>query len=105
MSGTQRLLLFLVVCVGVLPSAFAAQTGNSSSISGTVLDPSGATVANAVVTIHNSVSQFERSATTDSAGKFSFPNVPFNPYHLSVTATGFAPFARMWRSDPRCRWK
>src|SRR3984957_9629204 len=93
MSGTKPFLLLLVVCLALLPSALAAQTGNSSSIAGTILDPSGATVANAVVTIHNSVSQFERSATTDSAGKFSFPNVPFNPYHMSVTASGFAPFA------------
>ena len=92
MSGTKHLLLLLAVCLCALPSAFAAQTGNSSSIAGTVLDPSGATVANAVVTIRNSVSQFERSATTDGVGKFNFSNVPFNPYHLTVTATGFAPF-------------
>ncbi|MGA8101627.1 MAG: carboxypeptidase-like regulatory domain-containing protein, partial [Candidatus Acidiferrales bacterium] len=91
MSVTRSLFLVLVVCLA-LPSAFA-QSGNSSSISGTVLDPSGATVANAVVTIRNSVSQFERSATSDATGKFSFSNVPFNPYHMSVTATGFAPFA------------
>ena len=32
--------------------------------------------------------------TTDSSGKFSFPNVPFNPYHLSVTAAGFAPYTQ-----------
>jgi hypothetical protein len=93
MSGSHRLLLLLFACLLVIPGAFAAQTGNSSSITGTVLDPSGATVANAVVTIHNSVSQFERSATTDSNGKFSFSNVPFNPYHMTVSATGFAPFA------------
>jgi hypothetical protein len=93
MSGTRSLLSLLVVCLFALPGAVSAQSGNSSSITGTVLDPSGATVANAVVTIHNSVSQFERSATTDANGKFSFSNVPFNPYHLTVTATGFAQFA------------
>ena len=27
-------------------------------------------------------------------GKFSFPNVPFNPYHMTVTATGFAQTAQ-----------
>src|ERR1700722_20084028 len=93
MSGTKHLLLLLAVCLCALPNAFA-QIGNSSSISGTVFDPSGATVANAVVTIRNSVSQFERSATTDGVGKFNFSNVPFNPYHLTVTATGFAPFVQ-----------
>src|ERR1700720_2381299 len=65
-----------------------AQSGGSS-ISGTVVDPSGAVVPNATVEIHNPVSAFDRSTTTDSLGNFSFPNVPFNPYHLTVTATGF----------------
>jgi hypothetical protein len=71
-----------------------AQVGNSSTIVGTVSDPSGAVVANATVTIHNAVSGFERTATTDGSGNFSFPNVPFNPYHLAVTAAGFAPYAQ-----------
>lgn len=53
------------------------------------MDSSGAVVANATVSIHNPVSGYERSSTTDSTGSFNFPNVPFNPYHLSVTATGF----------------
>jgi len=66
----------------------------SASISGTVLDSSGAAVANAGVEIHNPVSHFDRSTTTDSSGKFSFPNVPFNPYHLSVTGAGFAPYSQ-----------
>ena len=63
---------------------------SSASINGTVLDPTGAVVANAGITIHNPVSGFERSTSTDKAGNFSFSNVPFNPYHLTVTATGFA---------------
>jgi hypothetical protein len=61
----------------------------SASISGTVVDPSGGVVVNATVTIHNPVSGLERASTTDSSGNFSFPNVPFNPYHLSVSAKGF----------------
>jgi hypothetical protein len=51
-------------------------------------------VANAAVEIHNPVSAFERSTTTDSTGRFSFTNVPFNPYHLSVTGEGFAAYAQ-----------
>ncbi len=67
---------------------------NAGSISGTVLDPSGATVAKAMVTIQDPVSGYERSATADASGSFSFPNVPFNTYHMEVTATGFAPFVQ-----------
>jgi len=70
-----------------------AQSGNSSSINGSVTDPSGAVVANATVTIHNAVSGYERSTATDTSGNFSFPNVPFNAYHLTVTAPGFASHA------------
>ena len=86
----------LFLCLWILAGAPAgsAQTGNSSNVQGTVTDPSGAVVANAEVRMHNPVSGFERSATTDASGNFTFPNVPFNPYHLSVNATGFAPFAQ-----------
>jgi len=67
-----------------------AQSGNASSIAGTVTDPSGAVVANATVTIHNAVSGYDRTTATDGSGSFNFPNVPFNPYHLTVAAPGFA---------------
>ncbi len=73
---------------------YAYAQSNSASLNGTVLDPSGAVVANATVEIHNPVSHFDRSTMTDSAGRFSFPNVPFNPYHLSVTGAGFTPYTQ-----------
>jgi Carboxypeptidase regulatory-like domain/TonB-dependent Receptor Plug Domain len=71
-----------------------AQSGSSTSVIGTVVDPSGAVVSNATVDLSNPVSGFSRSAVTDNTGKFSFPNVPFNPYHVSVNGKGFSPFAQ-----------
>ena len=70
--------------------ASAQSAGNSTSVTGTVTDPSGAVIPGATVTLHNPVSQFERITTTDGMGNFTIPNVPFNPYHMTVTATGFA---------------
>src|SRR5579864_9175628 len=70
------------------------QTGNSSTISGTVSDPSGAIVAGASVNIHNAVSGLDRTTSTDISGNFTFPNVSFNPYHMTVTASGFAPYSQ-----------
>ena len=64
------------------------------SVTGSVVDPTGAVVPNAVVEIRNPVSAFERTVTTDNGGKFSIPNIPFNPYHLVVTGPGFAPYAQ-----------
>jgi hypothetical protein len=72
----------------------AQSVGNSGSINGNVVDPTGAVVANAAVEIRNPVSGFDRSTTTDPAGKFSFTNIPFNPYHLTVTAEGFSSAAQ-----------
>jgi hypothetical protein len=87
---------FLWICGIVFFSGtlFAQSTGNSGTISGTVADPTGAVVPGASVTIHNPVSQYERSLTTDKSGHFQFPNVPFNPYHLTVTMPGFSSTAQ-----------
>src|ERR1700744_1874912 len=84
---------YALICF-VLPLTWPAQTGNSGSINGTVTDPTGAVVPGATVEIHNPVSQYSRTTTSDDAGKFSFPNVPFNPYHLAATAKGFSQAAQ-----------
>jgi len=81
-------ILFLAFCATIDLSS-AQSGGSSGSVTGTVLDPSGAVVPGATVEIHNPVSQFDRSTTTDKSGNFSIPNVPFNPYHMTVAATGF----------------
>lgn len=78
--------LTLLVC---FPCAWAQ---NAGSISGMVTDSTGAVVPKATVEIRNPVSGYDRTATTDTSGNFSFANVPFNPYHLTVTLTGFAPY-------------
>src|SRR6266481_2935889 len=78
----------------LLPSASAQSGGSSTSVTGTVVDPTGAVVANATVEIRNPVSGFGRTAGTDSSGKFTIPNVPFNPYQVTVTGPGFNAYAR-----------
>src|SRR5215469_2478333 len=70
-----------------------AQSGSSGSITGVVIDPSGAVVPNATVEARNPVSGFSRTTSTDASGKFIIPNVPFNPYHLTISGSGFASYA------------
>ena len=86
--------IFLFTFFVVFSIGARAQTGSSTSIIGTVVDPSGAVVPNATVEVRNPVSGFSRSTATDSSGKFSIPNVPFNPYHVTVTGAGFVPSAQ-----------
>src|SRR5262249_17050755 len=85
---------FVLCMVCVLAIGAFAQSRNYTSVSGTVVDPSGAVVPDATVEIRNPVSQFERSVTTDSSGAFSIPNIPFNPYHMTVARSGFASYAQ-----------
>ncbi len=75
-------------------AVWTQSTGNSGSIGGSVVDPTGAVVAKATVEIRNPVSGFDRSTTTDASGKFLFTNVPFNNYHLAVTAEGFSAYVQ-----------
>jgi len=84
----------LVVCLLGMAVVARGQAGTAGTIDGTVTDPAGAAVPGATVTIHNPVSGYEASATTDSNGHFSFTNVPFNPYHMTVTSKGFSPFVQ-----------
>jgi hypothetical protein len=69
------------------------QSGSSGSITGVVTDSAGAVVPNATIEARNPVSGFSRTTSTDASGKFTIQNVPFNPYHLTIADTGFAPYA------------
>jgi hypothetical protein len=88
-----RAMLMVVLCFGLGFDASAQSSGSSTSISGTVVDPTGAVVPSATVEIRNPVSGFVRSTSTNNSGTFNFANVPFNPYHLTVTAAGFASYS------------
>ncbi|HET8925548.1 MAG TPA: TonB-dependent receptor [Candidatus Acidoferrum sp.] len=89
----KRLSIFTVFVLGLALSFLArpatAQVGNAGSIDGVVKDPSGGVVVGAKVEISFPVTGYQRETTTGSDGSFHFANVPFNPYHLTVTAAGF----------------
>jgi Carboxypeptidase regulatory-like domain len=92
----KRILFILVVLfAGVFVVCYQAVAQISSgTIQGTVKDPQGAVVPGAKVEISDPVSGLHRETTTGATGDFRFVNVPFNPYHLVVTAGKFAPFSQ-----------
>ena len=95
MRKIHALRLAAVVVLAAWAAATQGQSvGNATSLSGTVVDATGAIILGATVKIHNPVSGLDRSTQTDTAGQFSFPNVPFNPYHLTVTAKGFSSYTQ-----------
>jgi hypothetical protein len=80
------LITFVLVLSG---TALSQSLGTAGTISGVVTDPNNAVVPNATVTIANSVTGYNRTATSGADGTFRFDNVPPNNYQLSVAASGF----------------
>src|SRR5215471_6425052 len=87
--GAQHAIWMFVV-MAFLASMVLAQS--SSQLNGSVQDPSGASVANAKITLTDAATGFERSTTSNSAGLYQFLEVPPGDYRLQATATGFAPY-------------
>lgn len=93
-KGYRYLFIFSTLLTAVTPLARTQSTGGAGTLDGVVTDPSGAIVENALVAIRNAITGYQRTATTDAAGTFRFPNIPPNPYHLEVSAAGFAVYAQ-----------
>ncbi len=94
---THRIRRLLCAFAGIFAIAVAGSVSaqsNSGTLTGTVADPTGAVIPGATVTIGNSVSGYTRTQTTDSAGHFQFVNVPFNPYQLTASSSGFQNFTK-----------
>ncbi len=63
----------------------------SGNLTGTVYDPSGATISGAKITARNDATGVENSTVTTSAGEYSVPNLPAGTYTLTASAAGFTP--------------
>jgi hypothetical protein len=82
-------IIFLGVWMAAAPKMALGQA--SSSVHGTVTDPSGAVVAKATVHLIDANS-VERVATTDEKGRYSFSEVAPGSYEVRVVFTGFDTF-------------
>src|SRR5712672_4396115 len=95
-SMKTLLLLSSLILYGVVfffCTQASAQT-SSGTLQGVITDPTNAVVSGASVQIHNPVSGYDRTVTTDGAGRFTISNIPFNPYHLTVSVKGFSQYTQ-----------
>ena len=70
--------------------ALAQSPSTGAQLSGTILDPNGAVVPGARVTLRSETTGFEQSTTGDAAGQYAFLLVPAGQYTLTVDAVGFS---------------
>lgn len=80
------ILAALLTCLLTLTALGQATRG---SLSGSVSDPSGATVVGASVTLKNNATGAESKATTDDQGAFVISSVEPGVYSVTVEAVGF----------------
>ncbi len=89
---SKRVVLVVVAlcCLFALtPSAVMGQASSTGTVSGTVTDPSGASVAGATVTLTDRATAIGRPTTTNDKGFYVFPYVNPGTYNLTVTKAGF----------------
>src|SRR5271169_809388 len=86
-------LSFVFVALVFIGGTAWAQS-NSGIVQGTVTDPSKAVIPGAKVRMENPVSGHVNEVETNADGHFQISNIPLNPYHLTVTAPGFANFTQ-----------
>jgi iron complex outermembrane receptor protein len=70
------------------PAQLYAQS--SASLTGTVLDPRGAPLPGAAVSVRSDATGAAQKSTSDSQGKYAFANLAPGKYTVQVDASGFA---------------
>ena len=86
----QRFAVLSAMLLGLALAAPSAWAQFASTLEGTVIDPSGAVVPGATVTITNEATGVSQSGLTTTAGYYRFPALPGGMYTIKVTIQGFA---------------
>src|SRR3954464_3912583 len=85
-------LLIAAMCILPQTSGLLFAQAVSGSITGAVLDSSGAVVPKAKLTVTNSGTGVAVATTSNDAGYYNVPNLISGTYRVEVTATGFRRF-------------
>jgi Carboxypeptidase regulatory-like domain/TonB dependent receptor len=78
--------LLLVLVLAIVSAAVKAQT---ASVSGTILDSSGAAVSGVSITATNTATAIDRTTVSTDTGAYTIPDLPPSLYTFIFTKTGF----------------
>jgi hypothetical protein len=94
MRQWRALALVLAVAFVVVPGLRAQSQATTGVIDGTVVDESGAALADATVTLRNLATNYETTAHSGKDGRFRAVLLPLGPYRITVELQGFAKLNR-----------
>jgi hypothetical protein len=89
-----RPLVLVVILVTLAANFSALGQSTTGSMSGIVLDPQGAVVSGATVTVRSLETNGTKSVVTDSEGRYRFHSLPVGTYEMTVNQQGFARYVR-----------
>src|SRR5216683_997225 len=84
LTALRRLTTVTILCLLLGAGIARAQGVNSASLTGTVVDPTGAGMKGAKVTVTNVATGSERTAVSDDAGRYNLVGLPPGQYKVSV---------------------
>ena len=84
----------LVAAVILFAAPFANAQSTGGRIRGTIMDPSGAAIAAAKVTIINEATRTTRETEAGAGGEYIFLEVPVGTYEVNSQSTGFKKYVR-----------
>jgi hypothetical protein len=87
--GSCRLLLVAALIGLAVPASFGQTSYSTGTLRGTVLDPQGASIANAALTVTNTATAVVATATSSAEGTYQFLALNPGTYDLQVVAQGF----------------
>ena len=92
MTKLQLCLISLCILLSALSAMAQVQNGQ---FTGTVTDPSGASVAGAKVTVTDRATNLSVTSTTNQTGVYAAKELPVGIYKITVEASGFKTFTEV----------
>src|SRR5688572_1806571 len=84
----------VAILLAILLSASLFSQSERATVSGVILDATGAVIPEAKITLTNAATNVVTTATTNETGAFTLPNMPVGEYNLRVEKEGFKPAVR-----------
>lgn len=80
----------LLICIGICSSLYCAAQTAMTSLHGVVIDPSGAVIPGAKVSIVETQTGFKADRVANDRGEYGFEQIPPGHYTIEAQASGFS---------------